>query len=84
MPAALQNKSNIQCESCHGPGSQHPGPASTSMDVAVCATCHQDGNHHTRVEQWERGPHSFPYFLVSEEEGTRESCAKCHSTTGFV
>lgn len=84
MPAGLRNLSNISCESCHGPGSQHPGPASTSLDVAVCATCHQDGHYHTRVEQWERSPHSEPFFLVSEEEGVNPSCAKCHSTAGFV
>lgn len=84
IPSALQNKSNIQCESCHGPGSQHPGPASTSLDVAVCATCHQDGHYHTIVAQWERSPHSEPFFLVSEEEGINPSCAKCHSVAGFI
>ena len=38
MPTNLQNLANIQCESCHGPGSQHPGADSKSLDVVVCAS----------------------------------------------
>lgn len=84
MPANLQDLGTIGCESCHGPGSQHPGAASVSLDAQVCASCHQDGHYHTRVEQWEASPHADPFKHVSEEEGTNPSCAKCHSPAGFV
>jgi hypothetical protein len=84
LPDDLRALGTIGCESCHGPGSQHPGAGSVSLDAAVCATCHQDGHYHTRVEQWEHSPHAEPYELVSEEEGTNPSCAKCHSPAGFV
>ncbi|HUI05499.1 MAG TPA: hypothetical protein VL486_00685 [Verrucomicrobiae bacterium] len=86
MPAALQNKANIQCESCHGPGSQHPGAESANLDVAVCATCHQDGHFHNRPKQWRLGPHGADdeYLSVSIGEAPNPSCAKCHSPTSFV
>jgi hypothetical protein len=86
MPAALKNLANISCESCHGPGSQHPGVESTSLDVAVCATCHQDGHYHNRPKQWSLGPHGNDddYLVASEEEAPNPSCAKCHSPTSFV
>jgi hypothetical protein len=84
MPIPLQAKANIQCENCHGPGSRHPGPTSVSLNVAVCAQCHQDGHYHTRVEQWERSPHFKGFKEVSEEEGDNATCARCHSPNGFV
>ncbi len=86
MPTNLQNLANIQCESCHGPGSQHPGADSKSLDVAVCATCHQDGQHHFRPSQWSLGPHGADdgYLNVSYAEGINPSCSKCHSPAGFV
>lgn len=84
LPAVLKNVSNIQCESCHGPGSNHPGSKSASLDTAVCATCHQDGHYHVRVEQWERSPHAEPYKELSFEEGTSLTCARCHAPTGFL
>lgn len=86
LPANLKDKANIQCESCHGPGSIHPGENSTSLDVAVCATCHQDGNHHNRPYQWKLGPHGADdkYLEVSIEEAPNASCAKCHSPAGLV
>ncbi|NQU09374.1 hypothetical protein HQ590_01170 [bacterium] len=84
MPAVLQNKANIQCENCHGPGSQHPGEASANLNVQVCSTCHEDGNHHLRPGEWEHSPHAEPYLEVSEEEEGRADCAKCHSPAGVV
>jgi hypothetical protein len=86
MPAELRNKANIQCESCHGPGSQHPGTESANLDVAVCATCHQDGHFHNRPKQWRLGPHGADdkYLEVSIEEAPNASCAKCHSPASFV
>ena len=86
MPAKLQNLANIQCENCHGPGSQHPGEESASLDVAVCATCHQDGDFHNRPKQWSLGPHGVDdgYLSVSIGEAPNASCSKCHSPASFV
>ncbi|MCG3146830.1 MAG: hypothetical protein PCFJNLEI_00264 [Verrucomicrobiae bacterium] len=84
MPVQLQRLSNIQCESCHGPGSRHPGATSVSLNVAVCAQCHQDGHYHTRVEQWERSPHFKGFKELSEEEGERSTCSRCHAPDGYV
>jgi hypothetical protein len=86
MPTNLQNLANIQCESCHGPGSQHPGADSKSLDVAVCAQCHQDGEFHNRPSQWSLGPHGADdgYLSVSIDEAPNASCSKCHSPQGFV
>jgi hypothetical protein len=86
LPAALKEKSNISCESCHGPGSRHPGAESATLDVAACATCHQDGHSYNRPKQWRLGPHGADdkYLEVSIEEAPNPSCAKCHSPTSFV
>jgi len=89
MPAELQNLANIQCENCHGPGSRHPGEPSVTLDVKVCASCHQDGSHHTRPEQWEISPHAGAYDNISSTSltpslGNRHDCARCHSPVGFT
>lgn len=90
MPARLQQLSGIQCESCHGPGAHQNsgaltgGAASKSMDVEVCATCHQDGTSYNRVAQWENSPHSEGYNEVSKAEGTNAGCARCHAANGFT
>lgn len=51
-------RANIQCESCHGPGSAHLGiisnsKISTSISTENCATCHDDGHYHVFPTQWE-------------------------------
>ena len=86
MPAALKNLANIQCENCHGPGSQHPGAESANLDVAVCATCHQNGSYYNTAKQWRLGPHGADdkYLDVSIDEAPNASCAKCHSPSSFV
>src|ERR1051325_1099433 len=86
MPDGLKNLANVQCENCHGPGSEHPGAQSKSLDVAVCATCHQDGKNYFRPSQWALGPHGADdgYLAVSQEEGINPSCSRCHSPAGFV
>ena len=86
MPDQLKNLANIQCESCHGPGSRHPGSPSVSLDVKVCASCHQDGTHHVRPEQWEISPHAGAYEDISDRrgEGKNATCARCHSPVGFL
>jgi hypothetical protein len=56
-PMAMQ-LANIQCESCHGPGSQHVNnpydtkPQMVTLDVKNCAWCHDSGTHHAFPDQW--------------------------------
>ena len=51
-------RANIQCESCHGPGSAHLGITNDSkmvkqLDTDNCAWCHDSGTHHAFPEQWD-------------------------------
>jgi hypothetical protein len=84
MPAQLQNLANIQCENCHGPGSQHPGAPSVSLDVKVCSSCHQSGTEEVNVQQWEISPHSGGYESISDDSFISSSCVRCHSPAGFI
>jgi Secretion system C-terminal sorting domain len=91
---------NIQCESCHGPGSGHFGNKlesriEASLDVNVCAICHDEGSHHAFPDQWRHagedatefdgrgfdGGHSKGAFMA---RGATASCAPCHSGAGYI
>lgn len=79
-PLAMQ-RGRIQCESCHGPGSEHYGAAnvmSATLAVENCAWCH-DGGHHVFPSQWRVSKHA-----TFEHGMTRASCAQCHNGAGFV
>lgn len=69
---------DVQCENCHGAGSDHPqiDPASVaiSQDSALCGQCHTD-THHPTYDEWASSPHNH----VIVEEATRAACAKCHN-----
>ena len=77
---------NIQCESCHGPASEHYGTITDEMITKtlspdVCAYCHDEGTHHFFPTQYNASVHANPTTL---DEGSRTSCAPCHSGSGFV
>jgi len=84
MPAALKNLSNIQCENCHGPGSQHyfnlgdPTKISASYAAGDCAQCHDSKPNHVRNIEWNSSRHA----IAVEETGS--SCARCHAAKGYA
>ncbi|MCG8608191.1 hypothetical protein MJD09_24800, partial [bacterium] len=79
----LAQKSNIQCESCHGPGSLHKGDKSktaVSLEEGVCGRCHEEEPYHRRNIMWKRSGHSVGVGFAAGRSG----CADCHSGYGFI
>ena len=56
----LANVANIQCENCHGPGSQHMDTFGKTNMIAIsfgsgdCAQCHDDPPGHIHVAEWQQ------------------------------
>lgn len=88
MPAALQNLANIQCENCHGPGSQHAyGLGNTNLitrtyDAGDCAQCHDSAPQHIKAAEWNNSLHARATRVPSG--AGREACARCHTGGGFA
>lgn len=66
---------NVQCESCHGPGSQHVADTTgirKSMDEGVCGRC-----HNSFPTQWDLAAHSR---IVVSPSGNA-TCVNCHEAS---
>ncbi|MBU2493722.1 MAG: T9SS type A sorting domain-containing protein [Bacteroidetes bacterium] len=86
-PLAMQ-LANVQCESCHGPGSEHMGNTADSKIVSSisqesCAKCHDSGTHHVFPSQWDISGHA-KLAETGHSGQTRAACIQCHSGNGFV
>lgn len=63
MPDALKNKSNIQCESCHGPADRHAknlgdkAAIGISLSAGNCGFCHDSMTHHVKNYEWKQSVH---------------------------
>ena len=79
----LAHRANVQCESCHGPGSLHKGDKTSiamSLDEAVCGYCHEEAPYNRQNTQWKESSHAVGIDFAS----TRQECARCHSGWGFI
>jgi hypothetical protein len=85
---------NIQCESCHGPGSLHTTAGQeaenkmigTGMDFGTCAQCHAVDPEHAIPEQWMLSAHADKnarafWYPIGED---RQACVGCHSGLGYI
>ena len=75
---------NIQCESCHGPGSLHKGDKTkieVTLDEGDCGQCHDEEPYHVKNAQWANSKHATGTTFA---RGTSSSCAPCHSGWGFI
>jgi hypothetical protein len=85
VPAKLQALANIQCESCHGPGSEHFGQKdriSVSTSSGDCGQCHDAPSHHTKNAEWNLSRHAVATRYPTGEG--RSACVGCHSGIGFI
>lgn len=74
MASPMGQFANIQCESCHGPGSTHT--RSLSYEPGVCSQCH------AQELQWRNSGHALSgtnNLRMAEGE-----CVQCHTGQGFV
>jgi hypothetical protein len=74
--------SNTQCESCHGPGSEHAGDTSgirKSFDSLVCGRCHAQ-----KEDVWEASSHADRTSAAFTSASGNSSCNGCHTAQGFV
>jgi hypothetical protein len=95
MPAQLQNRANIQCENCHGAGSEHAigeldglqrpeakAAIAVSFIAGNCAQCHDSKPNHSRSAEWNNSKHAVATRTPSGP--SRPMCARCHTASGFA
>ena len=87
----VANLANVQCESCHGPGSQHAGlfgvtngPTWPSIAVnyssGTCNQCHDDATHHPYGTEWLNSAHA----ITTRDPAGSAGCVGCHTAYGFI
>ena len=86
MPTALQNVANIQCENCHGPGSEHASSGGTPWEISVatgsgtCGSCHDEPSHHVKTAEWNNSMHA----VTTTDPAGSATCVGCHTSFGFI
>ena len=88
---AVAALANIQCENCHGPGSQHiysQGVVGNTNAISVnyaagdCNQCHDDLNNHYKGSEWDVSLHAAASRTPSGI--SRPQCVRCHTAPGFT
>jgi hypothetical protein len=86
---AVANVGNIQCENCHGPGSQHMTTFGKTNLIAIslgsgdCAQCHDAPPNHIHVAEWQKSGHANT-TRVPSGTANRAVCVGCHTAYGFI
>ncbi len=88
MPPSLQNLANIQCENCHGPGSQHAYSLGNTnlicrtVNSGDCNQCHDAPTNHFKGTEWYASGHAVTTRIPSG--ASHWQCVGCHTSDGFI
>jgi hypothetical protein len=89
---SLATLANIQCENCHGPGSQHAYSLgntnfiSKTVSSGDCNQCHDAPTHHIYGTQWFTSAHAGGLSTSPRVPSgpNRWMCVGCHTADGFI
>lgn len=91
IPSPLKNLANVQCENCHGPGSEHAfslgdkNLISKSYIAGNCAQCHDSkktgSDEFIKYTEWSNSKHAVATRTPSGP--SRNNCVRCHTAAGF-
>ena len=88
MPPSLQNLANIQCENCHGPGSQHAYSLGNTnlicrtVNSGDCNQCHDAPTNHFKGTEWYASGHAVTTRIPPG--ASHWQCVGCHTSDGFI
>jgi hypothetical protein len=89
----LKNLANIQCENCHGPGSEHAASLGNTnvsnwprleltVNTGDCNQCHDAPTHHIKGTEWYTSKHALASRIPTGPN--RPACVACHTSLGFL
>jgi len=89
---SLANLANIQCENCHGPGSQHAYSLgdtnfiTRTVKSGDCNQCHDAPTHHIYGTQWLTSAHAGGQSTAATipSGSSHWMCVGCHTAEGFI
>ena len=79
-----KNLLGIQCEACHGPGSEHvkgggdPSKITVDYSAELCGSCHT-GSHHPTYDEWKVSDHADALVSLKGSSHAQDRCLACHS-----
>ncbi len=88
LPDKLKAKAGVQCESCHGAGTEHfgiPSRISRSFSGNNCIQCHKAVRYDGVPYTYDSSKHAgIPELFQEFPAILRADCGKCHSAQQFV